>query len=377
MALINTNSPVTTIPSSVDPDPSVPVRPPNLILDLQSPAVEFHLYQYLPLELRFKILKNLFPARRIYTIEPKLRSRCGGSDVSRYQFCHKTSMPIALQVNKLTREEALRHYQQTLFSESQTSRNGYKVVYIDFSVDVLYIRGKNVCDANFGTTSLQGSWELSSKVERLALDACVWTRYSDIPKNLLTAFPKLKALTIINCDEQHYMHVQQKVQLDVDGPQKMGIYPLEFIEDDPDHHYREHGETTTSVFRRFGQPIFRCTWHRPNRIEVLTTRNPFGNLDDPTTRDPLVTASFPSMTISIPTGPPYFSYQAQVSYSFKAIQANILKAFDDFQRGNPGKKLPVVEFGVAAVKEVETADNSGIARDPFVNLLGELPFFEE
>jgi hypothetical protein len=137
---------------------SLNVCHPETQISMQRPAMppkpltEFHKFVDLPIEIRMKVWKKLIKQPRLIEIEhdpriwnQKKRSQfqCPKDHRSWRVAYRSRTTPVVLQINKETREEALKSYVR-IRCEQKFASNKWKEVYYNPQIDIIYF-GQNAC----------------------------------------------------------------------------------------------------------------------------------------------------------------------------------------------------------------------------------------
>jgi hypothetical protein len=186
-------------------------------------GTSFHLFPFLPLEIRLTIWEQIFPSSRAVSLhypslanKIKFRIVSEGPPESSVSVSHhlkdclisKTPPPIVLHINRESRNAALRVYQPAFNSQWPT--------YIDFKRDVLYIqRGYPGPFLNAMLSKMQDHDR--TRIQRLALNRQEFTSrgssYYRPPRNprlprevahLEGEMPQLKEIIFVSCESLEY-----------------------------------------------------------------------------------------------------------------------------------------------------------------------------
>jgi hypothetical protein len=165
----------------------------------------FQLFPKLPLELRLKIWRHTFPHERVicavYTLWHQLKN---GSGVD--------LIPVALQICRESRMEALKVYQMSSAHVRQNKRlvgeniHQWKHIYMDPTVDIIYFPNDEDGNGAGGSLDCNGVKRFFAHpeiIQRLAIPvSCSWRRHSNYILHIehFQQFPRLQQLLLVRDD---------------------------------------------------------------------------------------------------------------------------------------------------------------------------------
>jgi hypothetical protein len=145
--------------------------------------LQFSLFPQLPIELRLKIWRETLPGPRIVELPSvNIHQRSGWSPV--------LAGPIALQINRESREQTLSFYKLCFSSLNHTSPG----TYINFTVDTVFMARNTFGMGAINDFLAPMLAQFGDKIQDLALDSHIWSRENVL--EALFVLPKLKWLGI-------------------------------------------------------------------------------------------------------------------------------------------------------------------------------------